>query len=130
MRGRLPIGSDHRAAAREFVLPQSCADVGFIPSSTFAEAQMSHEVDFSIPSRDLGRSDVEFNVKKDGRKLGTLKVSKGSVVWFATDTSYGYKLTWSAFDALMQANGKRSEKRQGRPTEYRRFDCRTLPSVA
>lgn len=72
---------------------------------------MVHEVDFSIPTRDLGRSDVEFNVKKDGTKIGTLKVSKGSVVWFPSDTSYGYKLTWSAFDALMQENGKRSEKR-------------------
>lgn len=72
---------------------------------------MAHEVDFSIPSRDLGRSDVEFNVKKDGKKIGTLKVSKGSVVWFPTDTSYGYKLTWSEFDQLMQQNGSRSEKR-------------------
>jgi hypothetical protein len=72
---------------------------------------MAHEVDFSIPTRDLGRSDVEFNVKKDGEKLGTLKVSKGSLVWFPTDTSYGYKLSWSAFDQLMQANGNRSEKR-------------------
>ena len=63
---------------------------------------MAHEVDFSIPTRDLGRSDVEFNVNKDGQKIGTLKVSKGSVVWFPADTSYGYKLTWNDFDAIQR----------------------------
>ena len=72
---------------------------------------MAHEVDFSIPPRDLGRSDVEFNVKKDNEKIGTLKVSKGSVVWFPTDTSYGYKLAWAEFDKVMQSKGNRSEKR-------------------
>ena len=53
---------------------------------------MAHSVDFSIPARDLGRSDVEFNVNRGDGKLGTLKVSKGSVVWFPFGTSYGYKL--------------------------------------
>lgn len=72
---------------------------------------MAHEVDFSIPTRSLGRSDVEFNIRLDGEKLGTLRVSKGSVVWFPTDASYGYKIGWSAFDQLMQSNGIRSEKR-------------------
>lgn len=72
---------------------------------------MAHEVDFSIPSRDLGRSDVEFNVKKDGTKLGTLRVSKGSVVWFPLDTSRGYKMTWSEFDQAMKKRSTRSEMR-------------------
>lgn len=72
---------------------------------------MAHDVEFSIPTRSLGRADVEFNVKKDGAKLGTLKVSRGSLVWFPTDTSYGYKLDWSSFDRLMQQQGNRSERR-------------------
>ena len=42
---------------------------------------MAHEVEFSVPPRDLGRADIEFNVKKDGVKLGTL-VSR-------RDRSYG-----------------------------------------
>ncbi len=37
---------------------------------------MAHDVKFSIPSRDLGRADIEFAVWKDGTKLGTLAVSK------------------------------------------------------
>lgn len=72
---------------------------------------MSHYVNFNVPTRALGRSDVEFNVKSNRQKLGTLKVSKGSIVWFPTDTSYGYKLSWAAFDELAKEKGRRSEKR-------------------
>jgi len=43
---------------------------------------MAHNVKFSIPERDLGRSDVEFCVSDGRAKIGTLKVSKGTVVWF------------------------------------------------
>ena len=37
---------------------------------------MAHDVQFSVPSRQLGRSDIEFMVKKDGDLIGTLKVSE------------------------------------------------------
>ena len=41
---------------------------------------MAHEVRFSLPERQLGRADAEFNVKRDGQALGRLKISNGSVV--------------------------------------------------
>jgi hypothetical protein len=67
--------------------------LGWLPHNPIPpEGKMAHSVDFSIPARDLGRSDVEFNVNRGDGKLGTLKVSKGSVVWFPFGTSYGYKL--------------------------------------
>ena len=69
------------------------------------ESEMAHEVSFEIPKRDLGKSDVEFHVKKDGEKLGTLAVSKGAVVWFPKDHTIGYKLSWSWFDTLMRERG-------------------------
>ncbi len=72
---------------------------------------MSHDVKFSIPSRDLGRADVEFAVWKDGTKLGTLAVSKGSVVWFPRDHTWGYKMGWSNVDRVMAAEGTRWERR-------------------
>lgn len=31
---------------------------------------MAHDVKFSIPKRTLGKSDVEFDVNRDGSKLG------------------------------------------------------------
>lgn len=72
---------------------------------------MAHDVIFNVPGRSLGRSDVEFQVKKDGSILGTLKVSKGSVVWFPANTTYGYKVNWSKFDNILQENGTKTERR-------------------
>ena len=72
---------------------------------------MAHDVQFSIPPRDLGRADISFRVKRDGSTLGTLEVSKGSVVWFPKDTSYGYKIDWNDFGTFMCNRGSREEKR-------------------
>lgn len=67
---------------------------------------MKHDVTFSIPQRELGNADIEFKVKKDGQQFGTLKVSKGSIVWVPNNASYGYKIKWDKFDELMKGNGK------------------------
>ena len=72
---------------------------------------MAHTVDFSIPTRSLGRADVEFQVKKDGSALGTLTVSKGSLVWFPTGSQYGFKLGWSKFASRMEQHATSEEKR-------------------
>ena len=72
---------------------------------------MAHKVSFTIPSRTLGRSDVEFDVWQKGEKLGTLAVSKGSLVWFPANTIYGYRIGWKRFDRMMQENTKGFEKR-------------------
>ena len=66
---------------------------------------MAHNVKFSIPERDLGRSDVEFRVSNGGSKIGTLKVSKGTVVWVPKDNTYGFKIGWKDFDDLLQKHG-------------------------
>ena len=70
-----------------------------------------HDVTFELPPRELGRSDVKFQVKRDGKMLGTVTVSNGSVVWFPKGVSNGYKATWREFDTLMQ-KAKRVERRQ------------------
>jgi hypothetical protein len=69
---------------------------------------MSHQVHFTVPKRELGRSDVEFIVKG----LGTLKVSRGSLVWFHGKTHVnGLKIAWDKFDAMMRENATRHESR-------------------
>ena len=70
-----------------------------------------HDVKFSIPKRTLGKADVEFDVYRDGKKHGTLKISKGSLVWFPTGTSYGHKIGWKKFDEFMQEKATRFEAR-------------------
>jgi len=51
-----------------------------------------HDVSFTVPERALGKADLEFRVKRDGKVLGRLKVSNGTIVWVPKDASYGYKM--------------------------------------
>jgi len=69
---------------------------------------MSHKVTFSIPERELGREDVEFKINFKGAKVGTLKVSKGTLVWVPKDHTYGHKIGWKDFDVLMKEQLKES----------------------
>ena len=62
---------------------------------------MKHGVQFTVPKRDLGKSDVHFDVRINGEKLGTLGVSKCSLVWYPKNNSYGHKVSWSEFDKIM-----------------------------
>jgi len=72
---------------------------------------MAHNVSFNVPSRPLGKSDVEFIVKSGATTLGTLKISNGSVVWFSTGTTYGHRMQWSKFDKMMKDNASDTETR-------------------
>jgi len=71
---------------------------------------MNHDVKFSVPKRELGKADIVFEIKKGKEKFGTLKVSKGSVVWFPRDTTYGHKVGWNKFDGLMQGQTKKEKR--------------------
>ncbi len=59
---------------------------------------MAHQVTFTVPERPLERKDIEFDVKTEGEMLGTLKVSRGGVVWRPRDHTFGYFLTWEKFN--------------------------------
>jgi sporulation protein YlmC with PRC-barrel domain len=72
---------------------------------------MSHTVSFAVPKRELGRADVKFDINTENEKIGTLAVSKGSVVWFPKDHSYGYKVGWADVDRIFTEQGSKSEKR-------------------
>jgi hypothetical protein len=65
-----------------------------------------HDVSFSIPERQLGKADVEFTVKRDGKAFGRLRVSNGTVVWVPKDKTLGFRVEWVTFDDLMQKYGK------------------------
>lgn len=68
---------------------------------------MAHQVTFSVPERPVGRSDIEFDVRRDGVMLGTLKVSQGGIVWRPRDNVFGYLLTWHKFDQIAETHGRR-----------------------
>lgn len=68
---------------------------------------MAHDVRFTVPERELGKSDVEFHAYSDGDKIGTLKVRKGAVEWVPANNTYGHKLNWKDFAKVMQEKGKK-----------------------
>lgn len=63
---------------------------------------MSHEVTFRVPLRPVGRSDVEFVVKQNGKKFGELKISQGALVWFSRNSPKGHRVGWERFDEFMR----------------------------
>jgi hypothetical protein len=66
---------------------------------------MEHKVTFKkIPEFELGKADVEFEVAYAGSKVGTLKISKGSLEWVTDNNSEHRKLIWKSFDELMRKN--------------------------
>ncbi|HEY0503216.1 MAG TPA: hypothetical protein VGD42_06940 [Lysobacter sp.] len=72
---------------------------------------MAHKVIFNLPKRELGREDIEFVVMRtdksgDGKRFGTLLVSKGAIEWRPTNKVYRRKLNWTRFDQLMREIGR------------------------
>ena len=72
---------------------------------------MAHQVRVVMPPRPISRADVKFDVYDDEEKIGTLAVSRGSVVWFAAGTKYGRKMGWAKFARMMEENATRFEQR-------------------
>lgn len=66
-----------------------------------------HDVNFTIPERRLGNSDIEFTVYEDGERLGVLKVSKGAIVWRHANKKLGRFMDWTTFDRVMTSEGRR-----------------------
>jgi hypothetical protein len=72
---------------------------------------MAYDVEFTVPRRILGKSDVSFVVKDETGVLGTLKVSKGAVVWYPKKTNYGHKATWLEFHDIATQRFPKTEYR-------------------
>ncbi|GAB6163513.1 hypothetical protein JCM12298_26730 [Desulfothermus naphthae] len=64
-----------------------------------------HEIFMKIPSKTVLNKDVEFHIYSDNEKLGTLRISKGSIEWKPKSHIKGFHLEWEKFDALMRENG-------------------------
>jgi hypothetical protein len=69
--------------------------------------RMAHKVSFHLPKRELGREDIEFVIEQDGKRFGTLLVSKGAVEWRPTNKVYRRKLNWTRFDQLLRETGRK-----------------------
>ena len=61
----------------------------------------SHKVIMRQPNQTEVSSDIEFIIKENGRKIGELHVSKGSIEWLPSNGRYKRRMRWSKFAEIM-----------------------------
>jgi len=74
----------------------------------------THRVQMNIPRGiPVVNTDVDFTIKSNGTKLGTLKVSKGAVEWLPANNSiHSFTMTWEQFAQTMEDNGRERRRSQ------------------
>jgi len=55
-----------------------------------------------VPLLEIGNSDMIFQIKRDRKKLGSLKISEGEIVWTPTNKQISYCMDWSKFDKVAE----------------------------
>jgi hypothetical protein len=66
-----------------------------------------HEIEMSLPAQTVNNTDVEVSVWSDGNKLGSLKISKGTIDWMPSPNSKThFKMSWERFDEVMKEKGR------------------------
>ncbi len=61
-----------------------------------------HTITMRQPTEQILNKDVEFVIRENGRKLGELHVSKGSIEWIPNNGRYKRRMRWSKFAKLMK----------------------------
>ena len=61
----------------------------------------THKVTMRQPSEIEVTTDFEFVVRENGKKIGELHVSKGSIEWLPSNGRYKRRMRWSKFAELM-----------------------------
>jgi hypothetical protein len=65
-----------------------------------------HKVIMKQPTEVIMNADIEFIVRENGRKLGELHVSKGSIEWLPNNGRFKRRMSWSKFAELMSEERK------------------------
>ena len=67
----------------------------------------SHSISMKQPKEVILGKDVKFSIKRNGRKLGELHVSKGNLEWVpAASKVKTYRLRWAQVAALFEEEGR------------------------
>jgi hypothetical protein len=61
-----------------------------------------HDVQFTIPARELKRAPIEFIVKRNKGAFGRLLISEGGLEWVPANKQYGIGVGWKDFDAWIR----------------------------
>ena len=62
----------------------------------------THDVYGTLPFALLGKKDAFFEIYQDGKKLGTITISKGSIEWYSKNAKLPYSLSWGEFDKMIK----------------------------
>jgi hypothetical protein len=69
---------------------------------------MAHTITAKLPAIKVGNVDFEFEAKRGNSKLGTLKISQGSLRWTPKGNSANeVELKWAKFAEVLEAEGKK-----------------------
>jgi hypothetical protein len=67
----------------------------------------SHSISMKQPQEVILGKDVQFTIKRDGRKLGELHVSKGNLEWVPAGSKVKtYRLKWAQVAVIFEDEGR------------------------
>lgn len=66
-----------------------------------------HSIEIDLPPNVVLNRDVVFKVKSGNRKLGELRLSRGTIDWVPGNHQTAFRLKWERFDELMRDYGRR-----------------------
>ena len=67
----------------------------------------SHAISMKQPQEVILGKDIQFIVKRDGRKLGELHVSKGNLEWVPAGSKVKtYRLRWTQVATVFEEKGR------------------------
>jgi hypothetical protein len=65
-------------------------------------AMPKHNVFVNLPKREIGKTDVVFEVFSDLEKFGTITISKGALEWWPSNAKKPYRMDWTRFDRAIR----------------------------
>ena len=65
--------------------------------------QKKHTVKANVQILDLTKagSSIEFEIRADEKKIGTIIIGRGSLTWFGRSRKHSRRYTWSQFAEMM-----------------------------
>jgi len=61
----------------------------------------AHKIEMSQPSKTILHSDITFGIYSAGKKIGSVRISKGTIDWAPSRSRSFKKISWERFAAMM-----------------------------
>lgn len=105
--GHHALRSAHQTKIQSLIAFAEIARYGTAVEKLGGNIVATHRVLLTTPPLEVGKADVRLDIRKNDEKLGELRVSHGSAVWFPNGNMYGYKLSWTKIDELFIEHGQK-----------------------